>query len=68
MFYVPEKDEILELIIEMYKSGFTEAEITSILEMTEEERAFYETLNRNQEDWLRNQTGKTIMPKRGRRI
>lgn len=68
MFYVPEKDEILELIIEMYKSGFTEAEITSILEMTEEERAFYETLNRNQEDWLRNQTGKTSMPKRGRRI
>ena len=68
MFYVPEKEEILELIIEMYKSGFTEAEITSILEMTEEERAFYETLNRNQEDWLRNQTGKTIMPKRGRRI
>ena len=64
MFYVPEKDEIQELIIEMFKSGFTEKEITSVLEMNEEECTFQEEINSKQDGWLRDQNEKNIRPKK----
>lgn len=64
MFYVPEKDEIQEVIIEMFKSGFTEKEITSVLEMNEEESTFQEEINSKQDEWLRDQNEKNIRPKK----
>ena len=48
----------------MFKSGFTEKEITSVLEMNEEECTFQEEINSKQDEWLRDQNEKNIRPKK----